>query len=47
MLAAMPRKQYRRLLTGLEAVVLTFGEAAVGSALARKFLCRHHLWLDF
>ena len=26
MLAALPRKQYRRLLTGLESVALTFGE---------------------
>src|SRR5436190_284657 len=26
MLAALPRKQYQRLLTGLESVALTFGE---------------------
>jgi len=26
MLAALPRKQYQRLLAGLESVALTFGE---------------------
>ena len=26
MLAALPRKQYQRLLTGLESVALNFGE---------------------